>query len=71
MMYIECVSCMCVNTFLTKYIQLSYLPSVKKVGPPVSVSCPVDRNVKDGECLPLVSVSKRWTSLLQIRMTFT
>ena len=37
-----------VNTFLTKYLQLSYLPSIKYFGLPVSVSCPVYSKV-DGE----------------------
>ena len=32
--------------------QLSYLPCTKHCGLPVSVSCPVDRNVNDDESLP-------------------
>ena len=52
-----------VNTFLTKQIQLSYLPCIKVVGVPVSVSSPVERNVNDQECLPLVSVLKGCTTL--------
>ena len=43
---------------MTRSIQLSYLPCIKYFGPPVSVSCPVYRNINDEECLPLVSVSK-------------
>ena len=38
--------------------QLSDLPCIKYFGLPISVSCPVYRNVNDEECLPLVSVSK-------------
>ena len=55
-----------VNTFLTKYVQLSYLPSIKYFGLPVSVSCPVYSKVNGEESLPLVSVSKGCTSLLRI-----
>ena len=53
-----------INTFLTKYIQLSYLPCIKYFGLPVSVSCPVDGNVIEEERLPLALVSKGNTSLL-------
>ena len=52
------------NIFLPKSLQLSYLPCIKYIGLPVSVSCPVYRNVNDEESLPLVSVSKGCTSLL-------
>ena len=43
-----------VNTFLTKQNQMSYLPCIKYSGLPISVSCPVHRNVNDEECLPFV-----------------
>ena len=36
--------------------QLSYLPCIKYVSLPVSVSCPVCTNVIDEECLPLIPV---------------
>ena len=36
-----------INTFLTKYIQLSYLQWIKYFGLPISVTCPVYRLVKD------------------------
>ena len=39
------------NIFLTKSIQLSYLPCIKCFRLPVSVSCPVYRNVNDEQCL--------------------
>ena len=45
--------------------QLRYLPCIKYFGLPVSVTFPVNRNVNDEECLPLVSVSKGCASLLQ------
>ena len=44
--------------------QLSDLPCIKYFGLPVSVSCPICRNVNDEQCLPLVSVSQGCTSLL-------
>ena len=47
-----------------KQIQLIYLPCNEYFGLPVSVTFPVNRNVNDEECLPLVSVSKGFTSLL-------
>ena len=53
----------CVNTFLTKYMYLSYLPCIRKFGLPYYVSCPVIRNVNDEKYFPLVSVSKQYTSL--------
>ena len=60
------------NTFLTKQMHLRYLSCIKKFSLPSSASCPVNRNVKDEEYLPLVSVSKGCTSLLlKFRMTFT
>ena len=43
---------------LTKLNQLNYLPCIMYCCLPVSVSCPVYRNVDDEECLPLASVSK-------------
>ena len=56
-----------VNISLTREIQLSYLPYIKYCGLPVSVSCPVYRNVNDEECLPLVSVSKGCTGVALTR----
>ena len=50
------VVCWLFNTFLTKQIQLSYLPCIKYFDQPISVSFPIERNVHDGECLPLVSI---------------
>ena len=52
------------NPFLMGYIQLCYLPCIKCLGLPVSVSCPVYRNVNDKEIPPVVSVSKGCASLL-------
>ena len=46
---------------------LSYLTCIKKFGQPPSANCPVNRNVNDEECLPLVMHS----SLFKLRMTFT
>ena len=60
-----------INTFLAKSVYLSYLPCIKKFGLPPSASCPVHRNVRNKECLPLVSVSKGRTSLFMFRMAFT
>ena len=56
-----------VNTFLTKPIQLSYLPCIKHFALPISVSCPVDRNANDVESLPLVSASKVFTPFLWVQ----
>ena len=51
------------NSFLRKPVQLSHRPSFKWLGLPVSVSCP--GNTDDNkEPLPLVVVSKGYTSLL-------
>ena len=55
-----------------KSIQLSYLPSIKHCGPPISVTWPDDRNVKDEESslgvglkgMYISSVSKGCTSLV-------
>ena len=55
------------NTFLMTLIQLVYLPGIMYFGLPVSVSCPVNRNVNDEECLPLVSASRGCTSLLSVQ----
>ena len=55
------------NTFLTKKLQLNYLPCIKNFCLPVHFNTPVYRNVIDEESLPLVSVSKECTSLLQLR----
>ena len=52
------------ETFLKKKIQLSYLPCIMWFDLPVSVSCPVYRNVNDEESLSLVSISNGSTSLL-------
>ena len=61
-----------INAFLAKYAYPIYLPCIKKFGLPSSVSCPVDRNVNDEECLPLASVSKGRGSLcFKFRVTFT
>ena len=43
--------------------RLSYLLYINKFGLPPSASCPVNRNVNDEECHPLVSASKRCTSV--------
>ena len=56
-----------VNPFLTKCVQLNYLPCNMSVGLTNSVSCPVDRIVNDEESLPLVSVSTGFTSLLSVQ----
>ena len=45
------------NIFLTKEMYLRYLPCIKKFGSTLPASYPVNRNVKDEECLPLASVS--------------
>ena len=42
---------------------LRYPSSIKKFARPPPASRPVNRNVNDEECLPLVSVLKGWTSL--------
>ena len=42
---------------------LSYLPSINKFGLPPSVSCPVNRNVNEEECLLLGISLKGYTSL--------
>ena len=48
-----------------------YLPCIKNFGLPPSVLCPVNRNVKDQECLLLVSVFEGLNLLfLKFRMTF-
>ena len=52
-----------VNTFLTKSLQLSYLPCTKYFALLISVSCPVYRNATT-KSLPLVSDSKGCASLL-------
>ena len=36
-------------------------------GLPISVSCPVHRNINHEESFPLVSVSKGWTSFLWVQ----
>ena len=46
---------------------LRYLSCIKKFGLPPSASCPVNRNVNDEECLPLVSVSKGCVSVFQVQ----
>ena len=51
------------NTLLSKQIHLSYLLCIMYLGLPLSVSCPVERNV-DEESLCLVSVSKGFAYLL-------
>ena len=61
--YVWVFLCPFISTFLTKYIQLSYLPSIKWFDLPASVSCPAYRKVNGKECLPLVSVSKGCTTL--------
>ena len=53
-----------INTFLAKYIQQSHFSRIKYFDLPNSVSCPVNRNAIDEECLPLASVSKGCASLL-------
>ena len=51
---------------------LSDLPCINKVGLPPSASCPVNRNVNNKKCPPLVSVSEGCTYLfLKFRITFT
>ena len=45
---------------------LSYLLCINKCGLPPSSSCPVNGNVNDEQCLPLVSVSKGCTSVLEV-----
>ena len=57
------VSTSLVCHLLTKAMYLSYVSCIKKFGLPPSASCPANRNVNDEECLPLVSVWKRCTSL--------
>ena len=46
------------TSFLTKAVELSYLPSTKYFGLLNSVSCPFDRTTNDEECLAMLSVSK-------------
>ena len=46
---------------------MSYLACTKYFGLPISVSRPVERNVNDEECLPLVWVSKGCVSLLLVQ----
>ena len=53
-----------VNTSLTKWTKLGYLPCIKYFGLPIAVICPVNRNINEEECFLLVSVSKGCTSLL-------
>ena len=55
--------CWNVSTFVTKSMYLNYLRCVKKFGLPPYASCLVNRNVKDEECLPSVSVSNGCTDL--------
>ena len=50
-----------------RHIQPTYLPCIQYFGLPISVSCPVYRNVNDEECLPLVSVSKKCIFLLWVQ----
>ena len=47
-------------------LYLSYLLCINKFGLPPTASCPVNRNVNDKECLPLVSVSKGCTSVFEV-----
>ena len=54
------------NTILTKSMYLSYLLCINKFGLPPSASCPVNRNVNDEACLPLVSVSKRCRFVFEV-----
>ena len=52
------------STFLTKCIQLTYLPCIKYFGLPISISFPAYRKVSNEEHLSFVSVSKGCASLL-------
>ena len=61
------VSSTLVGLFLS-VIQPSYLPCIKYFDRPVSVSCPVYRNVNDEECLSVVSVSNGCASLLLVQV---
>ena len=60
----------CLTLSRTKQMYLSYFPCINKFGLPFSASCPVNRNVKGEECLPLVSVSKGCTSLFFFFFSF-
>ena len=55
-----------VNTFLTKRIQLSYLPWIKYFGLPVSVTWPVYRNVKDEDSSLGIGLKGMYTSSVSL-----
>ena len=51
----HCFAIGSVNTLLKNSVQVSDLPCIRYFGLPVSVSCPMDRNVNDEDCLPFAS----------------
>ena len=55
-----------VGSVLSKSMYLNCLLCIM-LGLPPSASCPVNRNVNDDECLPLVSVSKGCISVFEVQ----
>ena len=51
---------------MTKQMYLSYLSCISRFGLPPSDSFPVNRNVNDEECPPLVTVSKGINLLFEV-----